>query len=161
MAWLFSPPAPRGPPRGLGGGGSRSPGSNRCPRRSGCKLPGSGFPYGVGERTSVEDGNVCATEHPLRRKRAAAPSTQALLPRPDRWFGPVRECRFRPLQIGVDVVHRCRALNVFCLRDLTYDLPAPLVPAIWMIISVIPFDQIASLLRRCLMGIFTYMIMPS
>jgi hypothetical protein len=97
---------------------SRSPGSNRCPRRSGCKLPGSGFPYGVGERTSVEDGNVCATQHPLRRKRAAAPSTQALLPRPDRWFGPVRECRFRPLQIGVDVGRRCRALNVFCLRDL-------------------------------------------
>jgi len=52
-------------------------GSNRCPRRSGCKVPGSSFPYGVGERTSVTDGNVCATEYPLRRKRAAA----------------VRECR--------------------------------------------------------------------
>src|SRR5262249_29505045 len=70
---------------------------------------------GVGERTSVADGNVCATEHPLRRKRAAAPSTQALLPRR---FGPVRECRFHPLQIGVYVGRRCRALNVFCLRDL-------------------------------------------
>ena len=30
-----------------------------------------------------QDGNVCATEHPLRRKCVAAPSTQALLPRPD------------------------------------------------------------------------------
>src|SRR5215472_11543595 len=76
------------------------------------------FPYGVGERTSVADGNVCATEHPLRRKCVAAPSTQALLPRPDRWFGPVRGCRFHPLQIGVDVARRCRALNVSCLRDL-------------------------------------------
>ena len=57
---------------------SRSPGSNQCPRWSGYTVPGSGFPYGVGERTSVADGNVCATEHPLRRKRAAAPSTQAL-----------------------------------------------------------------------------------
>src|SRR5262249_57478913 len=28
------------------------------------------------------------------------------------------ECRFPPLQIGVDVGRRCRALNVFCLRDL-------------------------------------------
>src|SRR5262249_53130343 len=58
---------------------SRSPGSNRCPRRSRCKVPGSGFPYGVGERTSVTDGNVRAKEYPLRRKRAAAPSAQALV----------------------------------------------------------------------------------
>src|SRR5262249_14938378 len=28
------------------------------------------------------------------------------------------ECRFPPLQIGVDVGRRYRALNVFCLRDL-------------------------------------------
>src|SRR5215470_17837179 len=28
------------------------------------------------------------------------------------------ECRFHPLQIGVDVGRPCRALNVFCLRNL-------------------------------------------
>src|ERR1700747_2985509 len=35
-----------------------------------------------------------------------------------RRLGPISGCRFHPLQIGVDIGHRCRALSVSCLRDL-------------------------------------------
>src|SRR5215813_14438651 len=38
--------------------------------------------------------------------------------RSNRRFGPISGCRFHPLQIGVDIGHRCRALSVCCLRDL-------------------------------------------
>src|SRR5262252_3362862 len=38
--------------------------------------------------------------------------------RPNRRFGPTSGRRFHPLQIGVDIGYRCRALSVCCLRDL-------------------------------------------
>src|SRR5215475_3701311 len=69
------------------------------------------------EHQLVADGYVCATESP-QGKRAAAPSVHALMLRPNRRFGPISECRFHPLQIGVDIGRRCRALSVCCLRDL-------------------------------------------
>src|SRR6516225_7439094 len=96
---------------------SRSLGTDRCLRPGGCKPPEAVFPYGVDERTSISRGYVSATESP-RLKRAAAPSVHALTLRPSRRFGPISECRFHPLQIGVDIGHRCRALSVCCLRDL-------------------------------------------
>src|SRR5215467_8958360 len=69
------------------------------------------------EHRLAADGYVCATESP-QGKRAAAPSVHALMLRPNRRFEPISECRFHPLQIGVDIGHRCRALSVCCLRDL-------------------------------------------
>ena len=69
------------------------------------------------EHRLVADGYVCATESP-QGKRATAPSVHALMLRPNRRFGPISECRFHPLQIGVDIGYRCRALSVCCLRDL-------------------------------------------
>src|SRR5260370_21127884 len=65
------------------------------------------------EHRLVADGYVCATESP-----AAAPSVHGLMLRPNRRFGPISGCRFHPLQIGVDIGHRCRALSVCYLRDL-------------------------------------------
>jgi len=46
---------------------------------------------------------VCATEHPPRRERAAAPSMRALMLRPNRRFGPISSSRLHALQIRFDV----------------------------------------------------------
>src|SRR6516225_3290516 len=71
----------------------------------------------IKEHRLVADGYVCATESP-QGKRATAPSVHALMLRPNRRFRPISGCRFHPLQIGVNIGHRCRALSVCCLRDL-------------------------------------------
>src|SRR6516225_10653055 len=70
---------------------------------------------------SMKEHRLVADTFPrqsLHGKRAAAPSVHALTLRPSRRFGPISECRFHPLQIGVGIGHRCRALSVCCLRDL-------------------------------------------
>src|SRR5258708_13226823 len=69
------------------------------------------------EHRLVADGYVCATESPQGKRRCAL-SVHALMLRPNRRFGPISGCRFHPLQIGVNIGHRCRALSVCCLRDL-------------------------------------------
>ena len=71
----------------------------------------------IKEHRLVADGYVCATESPQGKRRCAL-SVHALMLRPNRRFGPISGCRFHPLQIGVDIGHRCRALSVCCLRDL-------------------------------------------
>src|SRR6516164_3522765 len=65
------------------------------------------------EHRLVAYGYVRATESP-QGKRPCAPSMHALMLRPNRRFGSISGCRFHPLQTGVDIGHRCRALSVCC-----------------------------------------------
>src|SRR5262249_35309328 len=70
------------------------------------------------EHRLVVDRCVCATDSQQGKLRCA-PSVHALMLRPNRRFGPISRCRFLSPQIGVDIGHRCRALSVYCLRDLS------------------------------------------
>src|SRR5262245_39966253 len=64
-----------------------------------------------------EHRSVAFARQSLRKaSAAAAPSVHALMLRPNRRFGPISG--WRPLQIGVDIGHRARALSVCCLWDL-------------------------------------------
>ena len=97
---------------------SRSLGSNRSRGGVAARFREVAFPM-----ASVKE-HQSRTETFARRnirRDASAPQRLACRPYclgPTVEFGPFRECRFHPLQIGVDVGRRCRALNVFCLRDL-------------------------------------------